>query len=109
MPTAFQLEAKAVLDRELLALADVSPRTMFGCPSYFVGEKLFACLYGEGVAVRLSVDEASLWLEKSAHARPFQPYDRAPMRGWVQFDRATPKDVLKDLAAILRALAFARA
>jgi hypothetical protein len=108
MPTAFQLEAKSVLDRVLLALPDVSSRTMFGCPSYFVGEKLFACLYGEGIAVKLPADEAARWLD-TPHARPFQPYDRAPMRGWVQFDRAKPEDLLRDLDAIRRAMAFVRA
>lgn len=108
MPTAFQLEAKAVLDRELLAPAEVSSRTMFGCPAYFVGDKLFACLYGEGVAVKLSADEARQWLEASPHAHPFQPYDRAPVRGWVQFDHTSPKDVFEDLGAIRRAMAFVR-
>jgi hypothetical protein len=41
--------------------------------------------------------------------RPRAPNPALRPRAWVQFDRATPKDVLKDLAAILRALAFARA
>jgi hypothetical protein len=109
MPTAFQLVAKAVLDRELHAFADVSSRTMFGCPAYFGGDKLFACLYGEGVAVKLSADEASRCIEASPHAHPFQPYNRAPMRGRVQFHHAIPKDVLDDLDAIRRSMAFVRA
>ena len=58
-----------------------TPRAMFGHPGFAVGGKMFACLYDDGVAVKLP--------EATAHAalaRPdikvFRPYGKS-MREWV--------------------------
>ena len=58
-----------------------TPRKMFGHPGFAVGGKMFACLYDEGVAVKLPEATA-----QAAITRPeieaFRPYGKS-MREWV--------------------------
>ena len=60
---------------------EATPRTMFGHPGFAVGGKMFACLYDDGVAVKLPEATA-----QAAVARPdveaFRPYGKS-MREWV--------------------------
>src|SRR4051794_28490771 len=60
---------------------EASPRAMFGHPGFAVGGKMFACLYQDGVAVKLPETAA-----QAAIARPgvesFRPYGKS-MREWV--------------------------
>jgi hypothetical protein len=60
---------------------EVSPRAMFGHPGFAVGGKMLACLYNDGVAVKLPETIA-----QTATARPdvepFRPYGKM-MREWV--------------------------
>jgi hypothetical protein len=59
----------------------VTPRAMFGHPGFAVGGKMLACLYDEGVAVKLPAEQA-----QAAVGRPgiqtFRPYGKS-MREWV--------------------------
>ena len=60
---------------------EVTPRKMFGHPGFAVGGKMLACLYDDGVAVKLPEATA-----QAALARPdieaFRPYGKS-MREWV--------------------------
>ena len=60
---------------------EATPRQMFGHPGFAVGGKMFACLYDEGVAVKLPEATA-----QAAIGRPdieaFRPYGKS-MREWV--------------------------
>ena len=60
---------------------EATPRQMFGHPGFAVGGKMFACLYDEGVAVKLPEATA-----QAAIGRPdieaFRPYGKA-MSAWV--------------------------
>ena len=60
---------------------EATPRKMFGHPGFAVGGKMFACLYDDGVAVKLPEATA-----QAAISRPgieaFRPYGKS-MREWV--------------------------
>jgi len=49
----FNLKHKEVLDTFLLDMPFVKPGKMYGHPAYYVGGKLFASLYMEGVCVKV--------------------------------------------------------
>lgn len=92
---AFNPEHKAVLDTLLLHLPGVAAGKMFGYPAYYVHGKLFACVYGDGVGLKVPEETARTLLEL-AHVAPFQPMGKPKMREWVQINRAWSEDYRLD-------------
>jgi hypothetical protein len=82
----FNPEHKAVLDGLLLAYPLVRAGKMFGFPAYYVGKKLCACLYEQGVGVRLPESSVKKLLEADPNTLPFQPLGKPKMREWVQIN-----------------------
>jgi len=74
---------------------------MFGVPAFFVGRRLFACIFGEEVGVKVPEDMAKRLLE-DPRFEPFRPYGKAQMREWVQFS-CTPQDELPSYGELLLA------
>ena len=64
---------KAQLDALLLALPGVSARTINGLDAYFVSDKMFACISGKGVGLRLPVATVTELQFSRDNAVPFQP------------------------------------
>lgn len=96
---------KAVLDSLLLNMPNVAEGKMFGYPAYFVNGKLFACIYGEGVGVKVPEEVANkLLFEK--HVVPFQPLGKPKMREWIQINRTKPEDYRKDIAIFHASVEF---
>ncbi len=92
----FNAEHKKVLDALLLPLPEVTAGKMFGYPAYYVHKKLIACVYGDGVAVKVPEDVANRLLTRD-DVVPFQPTGRARMREWVQINRSSSEDYRLDL------------
>jgi len=97
---------KAELDDLLLPLPGVTAGQMFGLPAYYAGGKLFACVYGDGVGVKVPAPLAQALLARN-DVIPFQPMGRPKMREWVQINRAVPSDYRLDLETFEAALDFA--
>ena len=97
---------------ELRALLAVYPEVregrMFGLPAWFVGRRMFACVHGEGVGLKLPEAEATALLKRTNVVR-FQPYGKAPMREWVQIDRKRATDYRRDRATLEAAIRYAGA
>lgn len=91
----FNFEHKQVLDTLLLHLPGVRAGKMFGYPSYHVHRKLFACVYGDGVGVKVPEKIANSLLAQ-AHIVPFQPMGKPNMREWVQINRESSADYQLD-------------
>lgn len=75
----FNPEHRAILDPLLLRIPGVAAGKMFGYPAYYVNKKLFACVYGEGVGVKVPEEVATKLLSKR-HIVPFQPLGKPRMR-----------------------------
>ena len=88
---------KAALDTLLLALPGISARTINGLDAYFVADKMFACISGNGVGLRLPVAIATNLQFSRDDVVPFQPGGMASTREWIQIDRADAADYEKDL------------
>ena len=90
----FNLKHKEVLDTFLLKNPIVKPGKMYGHPAYYVGGKLFASLYNEGVCVKIPESLKNELLKKDEIV-PFEPMGRK-MREWVLINRKNSEDYLKD-------------
>ncbi|VVB63346.1 YjbR [uncultured archaeon] len=87
---------KGILDSFLLEFPEVTTGKMFGYPAYYVRKKLFACIYENGVGIKVPEDLAEE-LIKTEGIIHFQPMGRAKMRQWIQINRRDPNDYLKDM------------
>lgn len=100
-------DRKSVLDSLLLNLPGVVEGKMFGYSAYYVEGKLFACIYGDGVGVKVSEDVATKLLSEK-HVVPFQPLGKPKMREWIQINRSRPADYRRDLETFHASVEFVR-
>jgi hypothetical protein len=100
---------KAQIDAMLLNLPGVSGRKINGLDAYFVNDKMFACISGKGVGLRLPVATATELQFSRGNVVPFQPGGIASTREWIQIDRAEAAEYEKDLELFQAALEFVKA
>lgn len=99
---------KAQLDALLLRLPGVSARRINGLDAYFVSDRMFACISGKGVGLRLPAAVATELQFSRDNTSAFQPGGIAGTREWVQIDRADAADYAKDLELFQAALEFVK-
>jgi hypothetical protein len=99
---------KARLDTLLLKLPGVSARRINGLDAYFVSDKMFACINGRGVGLRLPAAVATELQFSRDNTSAFQPGGIAGTREWVQIDRTDAADYEKDLELFQAALDFVK-
>jgi hypothetical protein len=85
---------KEILDSFLLNIPIVKPGKMYGYPAYYVGGKLFASYYRDGVCVKIPEKRVKELLGKDGFSS-FEPMGRR-MREWIFIIREKSKDYLKD-------------
>ncbi|HVC10053.1 MAG TPA: hypothetical protein VNE59_00305 [Burkholderiales bacterium] len=100
---------KAQIDALLLQLPGVSARKINGLDAYFVSDRMFACISGEGIGLRLPVATATELQFSRDNIVPFQPGGMASTREWIQIDRADAADYEKDLQLFRDSLEFVKA
>ncbi len=96
---------KAILDSLLLNMPNVAEGKMFGYSAYYANGRLFACIYGGGVGVKVP-EEIAKRLVSGKHAVPFQPLGKPKMREWIQINRAKPADYRKDMEILRTSVEF---
>ena len=99
---------KAQLDALLLKLPGVSARKINGLDAYFVSDRMFACISGEGVGLRLPVATATELHFSRDNVVPFQPKGVGATREWIQINRADATEYEKDLELFRASLEFVR-
>ena len=100
---------KAQIDALLLKLPGVSARKINGLDAYFVSDKMFACISGRGIGVRLPAATATELQFSRDNVVPFQPAGLASSREWIQIDRADATEYEKDLELFQASLEFVKA
>ena len=103
--TKYNEKHKQILDKMLLKNPEVKLGKMFGFPAYYVGGKLFACIYENGVGLKVPELRANELREQS-HIEYFQPLGRKKMREWVQINRKNSEDYVKDKEILFEALEY---
>ena len=100
---------KAQIDALLLKLPGVSARKIKNLDAYFVSDKMFACINGEGIGLRLPVAVATELHFSRDNVVPFQPGGMPSSREWIQINRAEAADYEKDLELFTASLEFVKA
>jgi hypothetical protein len=99
---------KAQIDALLLKLPGVSARKINNLDAYFVSDKMFACISGKGIGLRLPVAVATELQFSRENVVPFQPGGLATTREWIQIDRDDAADYEKDLELFQASLEFVK-
>src|SRR5512134_785502 len=98
-----------MIDALLLELPGVATKKINGLDAYFVNDRMFACISGRGIGLRLPVAAATELQFSRDNVVPFQPGGMASSREWVQIDRAEAADYEKDLPLFQASLEFVQA
>jgi hypothetical protein len=99
---------KAQIDALLLKLPGVSARRIKGLDAYFVSDRMFACISGEGVGLRLPAAIATELHFSRDNVVPFQPGGTTSTREWIQINRADAADYEKDLELFRDSIEFVK-
>jgi len=100
---------KEQIDALLLKLPGVSARKINGLDAYFVNDRMFACISGDGVGLRLPAATATEVQFSKEGVVPFQPRGMPSTREWIQINRADAADYEKDLELFRKSLEFVSA
>jgi hypothetical protein len=97
-------EAHAEQLRRLLRNApQVTERAMLGHPAFFANDRMFAVVYGAGVALKLPERQAKELL-LGPDVEPFGPPGRPNMREWIVLNRDESSDYSSDVGVLMNAL-----
>ena len=103
-----QAARKARIDAVLLKLPGVVGKKIGGLDAYFVNDRMFACINGKGVGIRLPATAATELQFSRENVVPFQPTGMPSSREWVQIDRLDAAEYEKDLELFQAAHAFVK-
>jgi hypothetical protein len=100
---------KTQIDGVLLKLPGVSTKKINGLDAYFVNDRMFACISGDGIGLRLPAAAATEAQFSRDNVVPFQPKGLPSTREWIQINRADAADYEKDLDVFRASLEFVSA
>lgn len=99
---------KAQIDALLLKLPGVGARKINGLDAYFVSDRMFACLSGKGIGLRLPAATATELQFSRGDVVPFQPAGMPSTREWIQIEREDAADYEQDLPLFTASHAFVK-
>ena len=99
---------KAQIDAVLLKFPGVSARKISDLDAYFVNDKMFACISGNGVGLRVPASSATELQFSRSNVVPFQPRGMASSREWIQIDRADAADYEHDIELFRASFEFVK-
>jgi hypothetical protein len=100
---------KSQIDAVLLKLPGVVAKKINNLDAYFVSDRMFACISGQGVGLRLPAATARELQFSRDNVVPFQPAGLGSTREWIQIDRPDAADYEKDLELFRTSLEFVKA
>jgi hypothetical protein len=98
---------KAKID-SLLLKPGVVGKKINGLDAYFVGDRMFACISGKGIGLRLPVAMANDLQFSRENVVAFQPGGVTSSREWIQIDREDASEYEKDLDLFQAAMDFVK-
>jgi hypothetical protein len=99
---------KSQIDAILLALPGVVAKKAGRLDGYFVSDRMFACIDGEGLGIRLPVAQATELQFSRGDVESFQPAGMPASREWIQINRADAADYAKDMELFQASHAFVK-
>jgi hypothetical protein len=101
----YSADIKNIVDSILLEIPVVTQGKMFGYPAYYVNGKLFACVYEDGIGIKVPENTAVELIGKPEIGF-FQPLGRPKMKEWIQINRENPDDYRKDMEIFNTSIRF---
>ena len=108
VPTTPEEIRKAQVDAILLQFPGVVSKKLNHLDAYFVSDRMFACISGKGVGLRLPVATATELQFSRGDVTSFQPGGTASSREWIQIDRENAPDYEKDRELIQASIDFVK-
>lgn len=99
---------KSQFDAVLLKLPGVVSKKIGGLDGYFVGDRMFACVSGDGIGLRLPVAMARDLQFSRENVVSFQPKGLPSTKEWIQINRADAAEYEKDLELFQAAIDFVK-
>jgi hypothetical protein len=99
---------KSQIDAVLLPLPGVVAKKINGLDAYFVGDRMFACISGEGVGIRLPVAAARELQFSRENVGAFQPAGLPSSKEWIQINRLDAAEYAHDLEVFQASIAFVK-
>lgn len=81
---------------------------MFGVPAFFTAGKLFACVYGGQVGLKLPEDRVRDLTGQPGFVQ-FRPYGKPMMREWIAIERPNADEYAGDGDLLLESMRFVQA
>jgi len=103
-----QTSRKAQIDAVLLKLPGVIAKKINDLDAYFVNDKMFACISGNGVGLRVPAVSATELQFSRSNVVPFKPGGMSSTREWIQIDRVDAADYEQDLELFQASLEFVK-
>jgi len=101
----FNEKHKEVIDPILLSNPGVEAGRMFGYPAYYISGKMFACLYENGVGMKVPEHLACELIGKEGITH-FVPLGRKKMREWIQITHERSEDYINDFEVFKRSFEY---
>jgi hypothetical protein len=98
---------KSVVDSIMLEIPGVVSGKMFGYPAYYINGKLIACIYQDGVGMKVPEVKAQELLN-DGNIVHFQPMGRRKMREWIQINHPDANTYLEDQSLFEEAVTYVR-
>jgi hypothetical protein len=98
----------AQIDAVLLKLPGVVGKKLNALDAYFVSDRMFACISGNGIGLRLPIATATELQFSRENVVPFQPGGTASSREWIQINREDAAEYEKDLELFQASLEFVK-
>ena len=98
-------ETLAVLERLLEGRDGIRRARMFGAPAFFAGERMFACVLGDGVGLKLREARVRSLADR-ASVGPFVGPRGRTMREWIVLRHEDPAALEDDLDLVLESLDY---
>jgi hypothetical protein len=99
---------KEQIDGVLLKLPGVVSKKINQLDAYFVSDRMFACISGNGVGLRLPAATATELQFSRDNVFPFQPGGTSISKEWVQIERADAAEYEKDLELFRASMDFVK-
>ena len=103
-----QSSRKVLIDAVLLKFPGVIAKKINDFDAYFVNDKMFACISGNGVGLRVSAPSATELQFSRSDVVPFQPGGISSSREWIQIDRTDAADYEQDVELFLASIEFVK-
>jgi hypothetical protein len=99
---------KSQIDAVLKQIPGVTSKKIGGLDAYLVNDRMFGCINGDGIGLRLPVKTARELQFSRGDVSSFQPRGLPSTQEWIQIDRANASEYEKDLELFRASVDFVR-